>query len=95
MNKFAVAAITCALMFGLFHVIFIMWDYALWHDEDGALYRLSDKLNDSLDATHQQDAFEQGQMFKQGFGICRVILLGMTILFFIGYALNRNDVQGG
>jgi hypothetical protein len=95
MNKFAIAAVMCVLFAGMFHMIFIMYDYAFWHDEDGAFYKLSDRLNESLDATRQQDAFEQGQMFRQGFGICRVICIGMCIVFLIAAGLSRTPEQGG
>ena len=94
MNKFAVAAVVCVLFAGMFHMIFIMFDYAFWDDEDGAFYKLSDKLNDSMDDTHRQTAFEQGQMFKQGFGICRVICIGMCIVFLVGAALRKEGIGG-
>ena len=94
MNKFAMAAIICVLMAGTFHMIFIMFDYAFWDDEHGAFYKLSDSLNESMDATHQQDAFKQGQMFKQGFGICRVICIGMCIVFLVAAGLSSKQ-EGG
>ena len=90
MDKFAVGAIICCLMFGTLFMTYIMFDYAFWHDEHGAFYKLSDALNNSMDATRQQDAFEQGQMFRQGMGIGMVINLGLCIVFFVAYALNRN-----
>jgi len=94
MNKFAMAAIICVLMAGLFHMIFIMYDYAFWDDEDGAFFKLSDKLNESMDVAHQQAAYDQGVMFRQGFGICRVLCIGMCIVFFVAAALNRQQGQG-
>jgi len=47
-----------------------------------------------MDVAHQQAAYDQGVMFRQGFGICRVLCIGMCIVFFVAAALNRQQGQG-
>ena len=83
MRMFAVLAITCLSLFFLFHSIFIMFDYAYYNPDSGALLTLSETMNETLTPAYQNLCWNQSVMFRQAFGVGRFIVLGFCVLFFI------------
>lgn len=88
MKMYPIIVALLVLMAFIFHVFFIMIDYA-WYDTDtGAFSRLRETMNETLNTEYQAQAEEQHTMLKQGFGIARVICIGLipvcTVIVVLG-----------
>lgn len=85
--KFVIAAVVMIVMAGIFHMMFIMFDYG-FHDPDaGFVPKLSERINETVDSNTQSRMNNQSIMIREAFGYCRVICIGLCIVFFIAEAV--------
>lgn len=92
--KFVILAVVMVLMAGVLHMVFIGFDYAFFNPDSGGLLQLSDKLNDSLNVETRNRAWNQSQMFRQGFGIGRVICLALVPVLVGIEVFSKPRIQG-
>ena len=83
MKIFAVLSVTCLLLFFVFHVIFIVFDYAYYNPDSGAFIQLTETMNETLNPEYRNITYNQSVMFRQAFGIGRFVILGLCLTFFV------------
>jgi len=88
--KFVVLAIFMVLFFGVFHMVFIVFDYAYNDPDAGAFSLLQDSFNETVEDTDRQDWYNDHQNFYlEFFGIARFGFLALAIIFFIAAAVSK------
>lgn len=78
--KYAIIIVAFVILFGTFHIMFTMFDYFYYDDNVGFIPRMTDILNESLDAQSQSNAWNNTLMLRQAFGIARFVWAGMAIV---------------
>ena len=94
--KFAVIAVVMVVMAGVFHMMFIMFDYGFFNPDTGGFVQLSDKLNESMLPEYRNQAYNQSQLFKWFFGMGRVICIVLCPVFgMVELFVSKRQVGGG
>ena len=93
--KFAILAVTMAIMAGVFHMMFIMYDYAFFNHEDGAFIQIGEKLNDTLRPEYRNQIYNQTQLEIWFFGVGRVACIAFCGIFFVVEVVTRRQAAGG
>lgn len=94
MGKFAILGIFMAVIFGFFHIMFIMMDYGFNDPEKGAFVRVQNVLNDTLSSKYQNWTNNGTVMMRQFFGVGRVVILGVIIVCFTMEIMESRKVEG-
>jgi len=89
MKGYVVFVIMMVLLAGIFHFLFIGFDYVFHNSDSGAFVLLSDAVNDSLNAETRNDTQNTSDMLRAAFGISRVICIGLIPISFIIYAIQK------
>ena len=87
--KYAVLAIVMVFMAGIFHVMFIMFDYGFNDPDVGAFRKLPEIMNDSLSPTYQNWTYNQSMLARQFFGVGRFICIALCPILFVIEAVTR------
>jgi hypothetical protein len=88
---FMIFAVIMVLMAGIFHLMFIMFDYSFHNSESGAMWKLSDVVNESLEGDFASSTHNTSEMLRQSFGYGRVICIGIIPVAFAVNAFKRRD----
>lgn len=81
--KFVVLVIIMVLMAGVFHLLFIGYDYAFHNPDSGFVPLLSEAANKTMNAEYRSAAQNRSDMLKDAFGISRVICIGLIPVAFV------------
>jgi len=76
---------------GLFHILFVMFDYSFNNPDTGAFTRLGEIANESLTGDHRTQYNDNSVMLGQFFGLGRIILIGVCLIFLAVGALDSKD----
>lgn len=79
--KYVVLAIFLVLMAGIFHMLFVVFDYAYNDPTRGAFSMLQDDFNESHNDTWDDWYEDHNNLYMQFFGIGRVGCIFLAILF--------------
>jgi len=95
MRGYIVACITLVCLAGIFHMLFIMFDYAYYNPDSGAFIMLPEVMNETMTPEYQNITYNQTIMYREAFGMGRFAVMGLCVVtFFIGifdtYAIRRN-----
>lgn len=82
-GRYAILAIVMVMLAGIFHILFIMFDYGYNNPDTGAFTRLESMMNETLTGDYQQSAFDNNNMMRQFFGIGRFIILAICAIAFV------------
>lgn len=95
MNKaFLVLAVLMVIFAGIFHIMFIMFDYAFHNDDSGAFSQLSDRLNETMNPTWQNLSYNNSKRLTQFFGLGRIICIGLApAMFIIAVVSNKRQIE--
>jgi len=83
MRLFALMAILLITFAALFHMLFIMFDYAYYHPDDGVFTLLPERMNETMNSDYQNSTWNQTIMLRQAFGVGRFITLGLAVTMFV------------
>lgn len=75
MNKFFILAVIMVLLAGIFHMVFIVFDYGFHNSESGAFNLLRENLNNSMDSDWRNKTYNNSLMLREAFGYGRVICI--------------------
>ena len=95
MNRtFLVFGVMMVMFAGIFHIMFIMYDYGFNNPDSGAFTQLRERLNESMNGSWQTDAYNKSVQLQQFFGIGRVICIGLApVMFVIAVAGRKNTYE--
>lgn len=92
MKMFVVMAIILVVLAGIFHMIFIAFDYAFFEPDVGVINQLREGLNSSLNETLIKPQMQAHYaMYRQAFGIGRVICLVLIPVAFVIQMLSKRS----
>ena len=80
MRGFVFVAIIMVTFAFVFHMIFIMFDYAYYHPENGIFNMMPERFNETLNTQYQNSAYNQTVMLRQAFGMGRFLVLGIGVV---------------
>jgi len=84
MKMFVAMAIILVVLAGIFHMLFIMFDYGFFNPDSGAFNLLRENLNNSLNDTLIKPQMQAHfNMYREAFGIGRIICIGFIPVAFI------------
>ena len=83
--------IMCA---GLFHILFVMFDYGFNNPDSGAFTALEEQMNETLTGEYRNAAYERNVMMREFFGVGRVIIVLICVII-IAYLLFDRNPEGG
>jgi len=92
--RFVILAIILVLLAGFFHIMFIMYDYIWYDNEDGALNILSGKLNESMSQDNQNLSWNRTSILREGFSWGRVICIVMVPVCIGLEAIDKPHITG-
>ena len=92
--KYAILAAVTILICGMCHMMFIMYDYALFHPDSGGLSMITEKMNNSLNAEYRNRTYNQTVMLRDGFGWGRIICIGLAPVLLAVEAFKRTRIEG-
>ena len=92
--RFVVLAIMLALLAGFFHVMFIMFDNAWYSESSGAIPKIADVFNDTLSSDNRNSTWNQTVMFRDAFGIGRVICIVLVPVCIGMEAIDKPRITG-
>jgi len=96
MRLFAVLAVMMICFAGIFHMMFIMFDYVYYHPDNGVFTLLPERMNETMSANYSNAAWNNTVMLRQAFGVGRFAVLGLAVVFFIvGIADYTTTRKGG
>lgn len=81
--KFIVFAVIMVVMAGIFHMLFIGFDYAFYNDDSGAFVLLKEASEGNMNEAARNSADNLTGMFRTAFGICRVICIALVPFAFV------------
>jgi len=61
-------------------MMFIMFDYAYYNDDTGVFNMMPSRLNETMNAEYQSQAWNQTVMLREAFGMGRFLVLGIGII---------------
>jgi hypothetical protein len=91
--KYAILGVLMILFALIFHMMFIMFDYAFFDPDVGGLTRLREEMNESMLTEQRNQAYNNSVMLRQGFGLGRVICIALCPILFVIEALSRPKIQ--
>jgi len=83
--------IMCA---GLFHILFVMFDYGFNNPESGAFAALEEQMNETLTGDYKDNAYERTVMLREFFGIGRVVIVAVCVIIIAFILFDRNPNEG-
>jgi len=82
------------LMAGIFHVLFIMFDYAFHDPDEGAFMKLRDVANETIsNETWKERTLDTSNNLRQFFGIARVICIILCPVMFLIAVVRKPGVS--
>ena len=96
MRLFAVFTIMFVCIAAIFHFMFIMFDYAYYNPDSGALIKMTEAFNETLSTKYQNDLWNQTVMLREAFGYGRFgFFASGLIIFAVGVFDDRRSKGGG
>lgn len=92
MRIYVVAIIMMVLFTGIFHMLFIMFDYGFHNPDSGAMTQLGEKFNETLSPSMASSRYNNTKMLRQSFGISRFICIGSIPVICVVAILRRQRV---
>lgn len=83
MKNFAILVVVMVLMAGIFHLLFIGFDYAFHDEDEGAFTKLAEAANKSMNWEYRNRSENTSNFLKDAFGLCRVICIGLIPVAFV------------
>lgn len=81
---FMIFVIVMVLMAGIFHMLFIGFDYVFHNDDSGAFTILDSSVNDTItNETFRSSTENNTNMFRELFGYGRIICIAIIPVAFI------------
>lgn len=80
--KFVVLGVMLVMVAGLFHMMFIMYDYLYYDADHGAINMIADIFNDTLLPAYQSRAWNATVLQYEAFGMARFLFIGVAIACF-------------
>ena len=75
--KFVVLAIGMVVIAGIFHMLFIMFDYGYNNPDTGAFSRMVEELNETMSPYYRNWMWNNTLMYREFFGIGRFICMAL------------------
>lgn len=96
MRMYALLTIVFVTTAFVLHMSYIMYDYGFYNPDSGALYEFTDALNETMNTKTQSAAWNNTQMLKEAFGLCRfgTLAVGLTI-YVIGVIDEHRKKESG
>lgn len=92
--KYAVLAILMIILAGTFHILFIMFDNAYNNPDTGAFTKLTEVMNKTLNDEYRDRTYNNTLMYKEFFGIGRVITIALApVLFAIEAFTHKTKIE--
>jgi len=79
MSKYVIFVVIMVLMTGIFHMLFIGYDYIFHHPDEGIVSILSDEANESMRPYYRSRWENTSNFLRDAFGMSRVICIGLAI----------------
>ena len=83
MRGYIVACVTLVCLAGIFHMLFIMFDYAYYNPDSGVFIKLPKVMNNTMTPEYQNITHNQSVMFRQAFGMGRFAVIGLCLVTFL------------
>jgi len=91
--KYAILAVAFVMLAGTFHMMFIMYDYLYYDNDQGVFNIIADIFNDTMLPEYSANAWNQTQMLYQAFGIGRFVWMGVALLCFAVEVVKRPQME--
>ena len=89
MKGFVVVIILMVVMAGIFHMLFIGFDYAFHNPDSGVFVKLGEAANKTMNQAARDKAENTSNMLRNAFGLARVICVGLIPVAAIIYATQK------
>ena len=95
-RKFAVLIVAMVLMTGIFHMIFIMYDWGFHNPDSGVFTILDEHANDTITNETFKNSYDNNtNMFQDFFGYGRFFLLAVTVIVCVVGITRKSSPMGG
>ena len=93
--KYVVLAILLVCLAGVFHILFIMFDYGFNNPVSGAFTKLQENFNETVENDPNWTGWydDHQNFYLQFFGIGRFCLIGLALVFFAVEAISRSRIE--
>ena len=81
--KYVIYGIVLVMLVGVFHILFIAFDYGFNNPDTGAMTRIKEISNETLTGDYRDSANDNYAMLTQFFGIGRFAILVIGIIGFV------------